>query len=528
MRSEFISQEKNRIEIKVEFETSEFNAELNKVLKNISERAKIPGFRKGHVPRKAIEMRFGKNAIYDETIENLLNENISDILKDYDIEPLFAPSLKSRGEIIDEQPVSVNILIESRPEIKLPEIEDIEVERLISVVDDTMIDQMVENLRKSQAKFETVNNPVQDDSIVSVEFSMINLGADGEVISRSKKSEMATLNMQELPMEEFREPLLGKSIGDIAEVTIYGRVTESNINMPRPNTRYDLKVVEIGKRILPELTPEFFKLCMGFECETEEDFRDAIAERMLKKLQDDAESDAEARALHIVAEKSGLEVPASLIFREMENIKALDEKDAKERYKMELLELLKLRGMEYAEYEKQIMARAWGIARNSLVLDEIGRKFEIKIEPQDLDDWIKIVAEREGHDAEQLKKAYFKDKDSVNLLVDRVFSDKTIKLLAEKVKIIDVSELTPPVVIKEEKSKDAEESETEEAAVTAETVEAEITEAEIAVTETAEAATTEAATADAETADAETADAEPQKPQKAQRQQKQKKQEKLS
>jgi trigger factor len=182
MRSEFISQEKNRIEIKVEFETSEFVAELNKVIKSISERAKIPGFRKGHVPRKAIEMRYGKNAIHDETVENLLNENISEIMKDYDIEPLFTPSLKSRSAIIDGQPVSVNILIESRPEIVLPELEDIEVERLISVVDDTAIDQMVENLRKSQAKFVAVDSPVQDDSLVSVEFNMINLGADGKVV----------------------------------------------------------------------------------------------------------------------------------------------------------------------------------------------------------------------------------------------------------------------------------------------------------------------------------------------------------
>ncbi|MCL1940332.1 MAG: trigger factor [Synergistaceae bacterium] len=456
MKSELVGQEKNRVEIKVEFEASEFGAELNKVFDKVSQRANIPGFRKGHVPRKTIEMRLGKSAIHDETIENLLNDNISEIIKDYDIEPLFAPQVKSRGAITEGQPVTVNLLIEARPEIKLPEFEDIEVERLITAVDDEMVDNMVKNLRESQAKVEAVETPVGNDSIVSVEFSMTIVGAEGEEVSRSKKTEMATLNMQELPMEEFREPLIGKKTGDEASVIIKGQVPDESSGEPRTSMHYDLKVVEIGKRVLPELTPEFFKHCMGFECPTEEDFRNAIAERMLKRLQGNAQADAEARAVSIVADMAGFEVPASLIYREMERLKAFDERDSKERYKMEFKELLKLRGMDQEEYEKQIMSRAWGTVRSSLVIDEIGRKFEMKIEPSDLDEWIVDTAEKENLDAELMKKAYFKDKDSVNLLVDRVLSDKAIKLLMEKVKIVEVSELTKPVT-KPEEPKAAEE-----------------------------------------------------------------------
>ena len=475
MKSELISQENNRVEIKVEFEASEFEAELNKVFNSISQRVNIPGFRKGHVPRKTIEMRLGKNAIHEEAIENLLNTNISEIIKDYDIEPLFAPQLKNRGPVIDGQPVSVNLLIEARPEIKLPEFEDLEVERLISVVDDGMINNMIDNLRKSQAKIEIVDTPVQDDSIVTVEFNMVVIGAEGEEISRSKKAEMATLNMQELPMEEFREPLTGKNAGDSVDVTVKGQVTDEDSKEARTSMLYELKIIEIGERILPPLTPEFFKLCMGFDCPTEEDFRNAIAERMLKKLQNDAEADAEARAVNIVADKAGFEVPGSLIYREMERLKALDEKDAKERYKMEFKDVLKLRGMEYKDYEKQIIAQSWGIIRSSLVIDEIGRKFEIKIEPSDLDEWIKNIAEKDGLDSELLKKAYFQDKDSVNLLVDRVLSDKAIKLLMDKIKINDVSELTQPIFTKAE--------DTEEAKETAKTKKTEEEEAEVEVKE---------------------------------------------
>ena len=448
MRTDLISQEKNRIEIKAEFEACEFEAELNKVFDSISKKAKIPGFRKGHVPRKTIEMRFGKNAIHDEVIENLLKESISEIIKDYDIEPLFPPSLKSRGAIVDGQPVTVNLLIEARPEIKLPALEDIEVERLITTVDESMIDDMINNLRKSQAKIEAVSVPIQDDSIVSVEFNMVTTGGNGEEISRSNKAEMATLDMQNLPMAEFKEPLLGKSAGDIADVTVLGGINPNNVDSPRTTTCYELKIVEVGKIVLPELEPDFFKLCMGFECPTIEDFRTSIAERMLAKLLDDANADAEMRAVNIAAEKSGFEVPPSLIYQETKRIKEFEEREAKEKYKMELKELLKTKNIEYETYEKQIITKAWRIIRDSLVIDEIRRKYEIKIEPSELDEWIKNTAQKDGVEVELLKKIYYKDEDSVNILVDRVYADKAIKLLMDKVKIIDVSELTPPVVNK--------------------------------------------------------------------------------
>jgi len=445
MKSEFINQEKNRVEIKVEFEASEFDAEMNKVYNKISERVSIPGFRKGHVPRKTIEMRYGKKAIHDEVLENLLNDHITEIMKDYDIEPLFPPSLKSRGAIVDGQPVSVNLLIEARPEINLPEFENIEVERLISVVDDTMVDDMIYGLRKTLGRFEAVDTPVQDDSIITVEFNMVTLDADGEEISRGKKNEMATLNMQELPAPDFKEPLLGKQTGDFVNVTLKNQVTEENLDSPLTSTRYEMKIVEIGERIMPELNPEFYKQCLGIDCETEEDFKDAVAQKMLNKLQDDAERDAGLRAIDAVANMSGIEVPGSLIYHEMQKIKAFDEKDAKERYKMDLMDLLKLRKMEYKDYENQIISQAWLVVRNSLIIDEIGRKYEIKIEPSDLDEWIKETAEKNNLDQESLKKTYFKDKDSASHLVDRVLSDKAIKLLLSKVIIKDVSELTKPV-----------------------------------------------------------------------------------
>jgi len=108
------------------------------------------------------------------------------------------------------------------------------------------------------------------------------------------------------------------------------------------------------------------------------------------------------------------------------------------------------------------MGQAWLTVRNTLVIEEIVRKFEIEVEPSELDEWIKENAGKNGLDAELMKKAYFKDKDSVNMLVDRVLTDKAIKFLMDNVKIRDVSELTQRVA-KEESAETEETEKTEEA-----------------------------------------------------------------
>ncbi|MBQ7570134.1 MAG: trigger factor family protein, partial [Synergistaceae bacterium] len=66
MKTELLGQEKNIVKIKLEITPEEFADGLNKAVKQLSQEVKIPGFRKGHAPRKILEMRFGRDALYNE------------------------------------------------------------------------------------------------------------------------------------------------------------------------------------------------------------------------------------------------------------------------------------------------------------------------------------------------------------------------------------------------------------------------------------------------------------------------------
>ena len=61
MKTEVVSQEKNIITVKAEYDAEQVTKAIEKTYKTLSQKANIKGFRKGHVPRKTIELYFGKN-----------------------------------------------------------------------------------------------------------------------------------------------------------------------------------------------------------------------------------------------------------------------------------------------------------------------------------------------------------------------------------------------------------------------------------------------------------------------------------
>ena len=82
MKTDIISQEKNITVVKAEFEAEEVQKAVDATYRNISNKANIKGFRKGHVPRKTLEMFFGKKGIYGETTEKLSQQAIDKMIED--------------------------------------------------------------------------------------------------------------------------------------------------------------------------------------------------------------------------------------------------------------------------------------------------------------------------------------------------------------------------------------------------------------------------------------------------------------
>ena len=172
MKSEILSQERNVVVVKSEFDSDEVDSAIRKTVRELSNKANIKGFRRGHVPRKTLELYFGKDGIYKETLEKMAQQALESIISEYELDLITEPQAKF-GEIADGRSLEMEFSFEVRPEVVLPDLSTLSGERIMYRVDDADVDAAFAQLLESHAELVPIDEdrPVAGDDLVSVEYT---------------------------------------------------------------------------------------------------------------------------------------------------------------------------------------------------------------------------------------------------------------------------------------------------------------------------------------------------------------------
>lgn len=445
MRSEILSQEKNFVSIKVEFEAAEFTKNINKAVKDLAAKVNIPGFRKGHAPRKILEMRLGKQALHVEALELMMPDAIDEIVTDYELDLIDEPSLKV-DKMEEGTPVEVTLTFEVSPEIVLPELSDIVIEKSNPVVTDEMVEEMVQELRRERATLVSVEgSPVGEDHVVEIEYYTVVKNEDGGEDDEGRYGpETTTVNFsQEGVKEEIREALLGKEKGAAAEALILVEEGYPDKNLVGKTLKYEMTVVEIKETVLPDLDLEFFKKILGKDMESEEQFREKIKELIQKKLENESQNQAEFSAVDQISQKAELEVPETLIARQASAMRKEDEERLQRAGNISLEQYMEDNGVSQEQYDDDIRKQAEVLVRRSLVLDKVAEELEISVEKEDFEAEMSQMASTYNLEVERLVDSLFKDEKRLIQTANRIKYQKTSKAIMDKVQVTEISPESP-------------------------------------------------------------------------------------
>lgn len=436
MRSEMLSQEKNVLSIKVEFEPGEFAKSVDKAVKELASKVNVPGFRKGHAPRKILEMRFGRQAIFAEALEAMLPDAIEEIVKEYELDLIDEPSVKIE-KMEEGSPVEVVLTFEVTPEITLPQLEDISVERAVADVSDETVEGTVQEiLRQNSTLVPVEGRPVSGTDTVAIEYFTILSGENGE--EERHGPDTTTLDLSQSSVRaEIRDALLGKEAGSRAEAEVMVEEDYPEKNLVGKTLRYDMTVTEVKERVLPELTPEFFEKILQRECASEEEFREEVRKRIHEKMQAENQSRAEYDAVELISGKAGLDVPETLISRQVEAMKKEDEERIQRNRNISMEEYLQETGTAKEQYEEEIRKQAETIVRRSLVLDRIAEDLKVSVEKEDFEAEMATMASTYKIDADRLVNSLFKDEKRLMEVANRIKYRKTVKAIMEAVRVTD-------------------------------------------------------------------------------------------
>ena len=143
-------------QIKVTFDKKEWAEAQDAALKRLATRVKLDGFRPGKAPVAMIKARLGKQAIYDEATDQILQKRYADIMKKAEVAPIAQPTLNI--DSVDNDNLKITILCPVKPEVDLGEYKGLEVKKGRVTVAKKDIEAQVENYRHQFAELTTKEN----------------------------------------------------------------------------------------------------------------------------------------------------------------------------------------------------------------------------------------------------------------------------------------------------------------------------------------------------------------------------------
>ncbi|MBR1437325.1 MAG: trigger factor [Synergistaceae bacterium] len=449
MRTEVLGQEKNIVKIKLEIEASEFTKALNRTINELSQQGNFPGFRKGHAPRRIIEMRFGREALYNEAIEKIMNDELRQIVEDYELDLIETPSLNVTEKIEEGKPVMCELTFEVKPEVELPEVDGLEIEKVVTEVNDEAVDRLAKRIRVQLADLKETDRPIQDGDLIDLELTIRAINPDGSEAEEQPKPETTheKINLaDETVRVQVREALIGKSKGDEVSAVFDVEEGHADRSLAGKHVCYKMKIENVSEYILPEVNEEFYKNVFGNDTDIKDDaaYRARLRKDIEGEVEQENKSDLYNRAVDLVSSKAKLELPDKFITQQIQSMRAEDANWAKSNG----IDLNTAFGIGTEEgrkgYEALLKTRAETAVRNVLVMDELAKKFDIHIEQADLE----AEFERRANELHVSKgfvaKYFYENKNQLDRLTDQLKWDKTAEVLISHMTVKEVKELSKP------------------------------------------------------------------------------------
>lgn len=402
MKAEILEKEGHHAKIRIEIPAETFSQAVDRAFRKLVKNAHVPGFRKGMVPRRVFEALYGKKVIYDEAIQDVAPPAYEAALRELGLEPIARPRL-SFDKLEEGNPLVFTVDIVLRPEVKLGNYDDIDIQEEKIEVTEEMVNSVLRDYQERFATFEEVKN--RDAKV-----------GDLLLVELKDRESGEWRKAQIFLSEEVKDSLEGSKVGEERELEIKG-------------DRFTIRILEIREKKIPELDDSFAS-SLGFG--NLEECREAIRKALEEELKKKSESDFRDKVVDKLVELSQLEIPEEAILEEIEYLKENDTKRARE-YGMTLEDFLRRIGVEIEKLDDYYRKRAERRLRREFVLDAVVEKEGISVSDEELEEELKRLASENNVPYEKVK-AFWEDEERIRILKSDIIRRKAINKVVEYIK----------------------------------------------------------------------------------------------
>lgn len=396
MKTEFVDVSDTRKQLVVEIPSSVVDAEIDRVARDYSKAARIPGFRPGRVPARVVRQRFRDQILHD-VAHDLIPRAVDDALRERGVEPVDTPDI--RDVVVEEgQPLKFTASFETVPPIDPGDYATLRIRQPKVELEANAVDEALERLRQQAARYE----PVEGRPAEAGDFLTVDLVKEAPDEPEDRHEDVTIEIGASANPPGFDEQVIGLSVGETKRFPIQYPEDYAISEFAGRTLTYTVTVKAIRIRVVPDLDDEFAKDLGQF------DTLDALRERVEADLRRDAERQAErevrADLLRQLAGRVTFELPEALVDREIER--------RTEEFVHRLLEQgvdPRRAQIDWQAFRDNQREPAREAVASALVLDEVARREGLTVEPADLDAEIERYAAATGRTAAAVRARLEKD-----------------------------------------------------------------------------------------------------------------------
>ena len=427
MKSALETLNPTRVRLTVEVPFEELKPSLDTAYKKIAGQVNIPGFRKGHVPPRVIDQRFGRAMVLEEAVNEALPEFYGRAVQENDLDVLGRPEVDVTT-FEDGEQLTFTAEVDVRPDFELPDYRGLDVTVDDAETSDDDIDEQMQALRERFATLKGVDRAAADGDFVSIDLAG---SIEGEAVEGLSAKGLSYQLGQGSLLDGLDDALTGLSAGESA---VFPTALVGGDHAGQ-DAEVTVTVNSVKERELPELDDEFAQTASEFDTldELREDLRTRFDQ--MRRLEQGVQ--ARDRALEALLAKVDVSLPEGVVQSEIEGRQHALAHQLEQAH-MSREDFLAAEGQSAEEFDADIDKRTREALTAQFVLDKIVANEQLSVNEQELTEHIVRTASRYGVGPDQFAQQVVQA-GQVPVLVSEVVRGKALALVLESANVVDAS-----------------------------------------------------------------------------------------
>ena len=395
----------------------ELQTAADEILAEYGKKAKMPGFRPGHIPLSILRQKYNASAMSD-AIDKLMNQDLNKYIADKKIRLAGTPKADLAGWEIGKD-AEYSLEFDILPTLPAIDLEKYTITKKTTKLDESEVERAIENIRQNRSTAEKQSDDyvAQNGDTAVIDFTGY-IGDNAFDGGAAKKHHLVLGSGAFIP--GFEDQVIGHKAGDEFDVNVKFPSDYHAANLAGKDARFAVKVHEVRKHILPELNDELAK---SVGQESMEKLREHIRGILNEQYEEAAKRDMRNELLDILADKIKLDLPETLVDQEYNMAKQEYDRTSKN-------------GNAEKWDDKKERKDAERRVKLGLILAEWGTQNKVEVTRDDLQHAIWAEAARYP-DPKQVFEFYNKNQNALAMLRGMIFERKALDAMLAHVKTKD-------------------------------------------------------------------------------------------